>query len=141
VHARHAAGDTLNAKKTCGQRVSRTPNRTTSVRWPLTAGFYSVAPACSPLTMDNYSARRPNNPTPCRACTQRDETTGWDNFHTVEDIICYTRQVEPEYVRIQPPRGHLSGPRSHCPCRGFELLKFTKMLESLEPSKRLNRTL
>jgi hypothetical protein len=64
-----------------------------------------------------------------------------DNLHTVKDIICYTRQVANEYTRIQPPRGHLSGPGSHCTCHGLELLKAMQMLESLEQSQRLNSTL
>jgi hypothetical protein len=78
-------------------------SRTTPVRWPLTAGRYSVAPTCYPLTIDIYSARRLDNPTLRRACTRRGETTECDNLHTFEDIIYYTRPVAPEYKRIQPP--------------------------------------
>jgi hypothetical protein len=77
-------------------------NRTTPVRWLLTTGLYSVAPTCCPLTIDNYSAGWPDNPAPRCACTRRGEATGRDGLHTVEDIICYTRQVVPRYTRIQP---------------------------------------
>jgi hypothetical protein len=71
------------------------PNRTTLVRWPLAAGRYSVAPTCCPLTMDSYSVGRLDNPAPRHASTRRGKTTGRDGLHTVEDIICYTRQVAP----------------------------------------------
>jgi hypothetical protein len=69
------------------------------------------------------------------------ETIGRDDLHTVEDIICYTRQVAPGYTRIRPPQGHLLGPGSHCACRSIELLKDMQTLESPERSERLNRTL
>jgi hypothetical protein len=82
--------------------------------------------------MDSYSAKQLDNPTPRHACTRRVEMIGRDNLHTVQDIICYIKQVGPEYAGIQPPRGHLSGPGSHCTYRGLELLKATPMLESLE---------
>jgi hypothetical protein len=45
--------------------------------------------------MDSYSAGRPDNPVPRRACTRRGETTGRDGLYAVEDIICYTKQVAP----------------------------------------------
>jgi hypothetical protein len=106
-------------------------NKTMLVHWPLAAGRYSVVPTYCLLMIDSYSARRLDNLVLRRACTQHGKTTGHDDLHTVEDIICYTRQVAPEYVRIQPPWGHLSGPVSHCTCRGLELLMATQTLESL----------
>jgi hypothetical protein len=81
----------------------RDHNRTTPVRWPLVVGRYSVASTCCPLTMDSYSVGWPDNPALRCACTQRGETTGRDNLHTVEDIICYTWQVAPGYARIDHP--------------------------------------
>jgi hypothetical protein len=116
-------------------------NRITLVCWPLTASRYSVALTYCPLTMDSYSAGRPDNPASCHTCTRRGEMIGRDGLYTVEDIICYTRQVEPGYMRIRPPQGHLSGPGSHCACHSLELLKATQTLESLERSQRLNKTL
>jgi hypothetical protein len=68
-------------------------SRTTSIHWPLTAGRYSVAQTCCPLTMDSFSVGRPDNPASRRAYTQRGETTVCDDLHNIEDIICYIRQV------------------------------------------------
>jgi hypothetical protein len=34
--------------------------------------------------------------------------------HSIEDIICYFLSVVPYYIGIQPPWGHLLGPRSQC---------------------------
>jgi hypothetical protein len=43
--------------------------------------------------MDSYSVGRSDNPASRRACTQHGETTVRDDLHTVEDIICYIKQV------------------------------------------------
>jgi hypothetical protein len=53
--------------------------------------------------MYNYSVERPDNQVPRRACTRRGKTTGCDDLHTIEDVICYTRQVAPEYAGSNHP--------------------------------------